>query len=132
MLKQTNYLISERQNHCDVCSEAVTNPLCPVCLAAEIDAWTTMYPHLRSELLPKIRKYLARIVENFSTATKCIKCKRAIVSICPFCFVDYVEGELKKIESNNLVLDEFIEFFDFDTQVPDVHKAKWEVMPLGY
>lgn len=125
MLKQNTYLISERQSHCDVCSEAVTNPLCPICLAGEIDAWTTMYPHLREELLPKIKKYLWNLAENIVSATKCIKCKQARVSICPFCFIDFVEGELKKIESNDLILNEFMEFFDFDPQVPDVHKAKW-------
>ena len=126
---QNNYLAFEQHSMCDVCGEAVTTPLCPACLSVEIDAWTTLYPDLRNELLPKIKKYLRRIKESIIHSTKCIKCKRAITSVCPYCFTDFVEGELKKIESNDLVLTEFMEFFDFDTQVPDPHKAKWGKYP---
>jgi len=126
---QNNYLALEQHFMCDVCGEVVTNPLCPVCLSMEIDAWTTLYPNLRKELLPKIKKYLEIIKESIINSTKCIKCRRAITSICPYCFIDFVEGELKKLESNNIVLAEFMDFFDFDTQVPDVHKAKWERYP---
>ena len=92
MLKQKTSLAFENQFHCDICSEAVTNPLCPVCLAQEIDAWTTMCPDLRNELLPRIKEYLKRIKENITEYTQCIKCKKAQASICPFCFVDYVFG----------------------------------------
>ena len=58
MLKQKLYLASEQQFHCDVCSEAVTNPLCPMCLTGEIEAWSTLYPNIRSELLPKLKRYI--------------------------------------------------------------------------
>jgi len=126
---QTKSLAFEPQFYCEICGETVSNPLCPVCLSLEIDAWTTLYPNLRNELLPKIKKYLKRIEESIVSSTKCIKCKRAITSICPYCFIDFVEGELKKLESNNLVLTEFMDFFDFDAQVPDPHKAKWGRYP---
>lgn len=126
---QKNSNAFEQHFTCEVCGEAVTTPLCPVCLSGEIDAWTTLYPNLRNELLPKIKKYLERITERVVDSTKCIKCKRAIASICPYCFIDSVEGELKRLESNSLVLTEFMDFFDFDTQVPDPHKAKWGKYP---
>lgn len=126
---QKNSSAFEQHFMCEVCGEAITTPLCPICLSLEIDAWTTLYPNLRNELLPKLKTYLERIKENIISSTKCIKCKRAITSICPYCFIDFVEGELKKLESNNLVLTEFMDFFDFDTQVPDPHKAKWGKYP---
>lgn len=126
---QNKHLAFEPHFLCEICGEAVTNPLCPSCLAIEIDAWSTLYPNLRSELLPKIKKYLGRIKESVINATECIKCKRAITSICPYCFTDFVEGEIKNLDSNNLILDEFREFFDFDTQAPDPYKAKWGRYP---
>jgi len=126
---QNKTLAFEPQFSCEICGEAVTTPLCPVCLSVEIDAWTTLYPNLRNELLPKIRKYLGRIRESIHNSTKCIKCKRARTYICPYCFIDFVEGELKKLELNSLVLIEFMDFFDFDTQIPNPHKAKWEKYP---
>jgi len=123
---QTNSNAFEQHFSCEICGEAITNPLCPLCLNLEIDAWTTLYPNLRNELLPKLKTYLERIKESVINATECIKCKKATTSICPYCFIDFVEGELKKLGSNNIVLTEFMDFFDFDTQVPDPHKAKWE------
>jgi len=128
MLQNKN-LAFEPQFSCEICGEAVTNPLCPRCLSVEIDAWSTLYPNLRKQLLPKIKKYLERIKESIISSTKCIKCKRAVTSICPYCFIDFVEGELKRLESNNLVLTEFMEFFDFDTLIPNPHKAKWGKYP---
>ncbi|MFA7708220.1 MAG: hypothetical protein WCX73_04685 [Candidatus Pacearchaeota archaeon] len=126
---QNKHLAFEPHFLCEICGEAVTNPLCPICLATEVDAWSTFYPNLRSGLLPKIKKYLERIKESIINSTECIKCKRAQTSICPYCFIDFVEGEIKKLESNNFILNEFREFFDFDTQIPDVHKAKWGRYP---
>jgi hypothetical protein len=55
---------------------------------------------------------------------KCI-----VIEVIKNSFMLIVEGELKKLESNNLVLTEFMDFFDFDTQVPDPHKAKWGKYP---
>ncbi len=128
MLKQKGYLVSEKQYHCDICSEAVISPLCPVCISAEVDAWTTLYPALRKELLPKIKNYLEKVNENISDATICIKCKKARTNICPYCFLDFIEGELKKLNVIPKVMEEFYEFFDFDKEVPNPHKAKWEIL----
>mgnify|MGYP001588482433 FL=1 len=113
MITKNNYSADEPQFMCDVCSEAITNPLCPFCLTTEIEAWLTLYPNLRSELLPKLKKYLINIQNKLIEGDNCIKCnKRA--SVCPYCFTDYVVREIKKIGASELVLKEFIEFFNFD------------------
>jgi len=122
---QKNYQVFETHYMCDVCSEAVTNPLCPVCLTTEINAWLTLYPNLRKELMPKLNEYLKKIKEKITDSTKCIKCKNKRASICPYCFTDYVLTELKKLESSKIILKEFIDFFNFNNEPPNPHAKKW-------
>ncbi len=113
MTKHNSFNI-EPQFLCDICSIAVTNPICPFCLSTEIEAWLTLYPDLRHELLPKLRKYLGELNVRFADSTKCIRCNNEDVAVCPYCFTEYVLYELKKIESNKIVLKEFLQFFNFD------------------
>tara|TARA_Y100000310_G_scaffold112734_1_gene111233 strand:+ start:77 stop:478 length:402 start_codon:yes stop_codon:yes gene_type:complete len=129
MLTQKNYLLVEEQYHCDICSEAVTNPLCPFCLTGELEAWLTLYPNLKSELMPKFKKYLKRIEEKIEDSTSCIKCRNKRASICPYCFTDYVFGELKKLRISKIVFKEFLQFFNYDAEVPNPHAAKWTRLP---
>ena len=125
MLNQIHYPALEEHYHCDICSEAVTNPLCPVCLTGEVEAWLTLYPNLGKELLPRLKKYLERVEDKIIDSTRCIKCNDKRTSICPYCFVDYVFGELKKLEVSRLVFKEFLQFFSYEPEVPNPHKAKW-------
>ena len=111
---QNNYSASETQFMCDVCSEAIINPLCPFCLNTEIEAWLTFYPNLGEELLPRIKKYLHQI-NNFSrNSTACIRCNSKRASVCPYCFTEFVLDELKKIHASRIILKEFFQFFNFD------------------
>ena len=115
MMLHNNYPASEAHYMCDVCSEAITNPLCPECLTMEIEAWLTLYPNLRSELLPKIQQFLNEIEDKLiHDTTQCIKCGEKKTAICPYCFTDFVLKHLKKINANKIVLTEFFEFFNFD------------------
>ena len=122
---QDNFFASEQHYVCDVCSEAVTNPICPMCLATEIDAWLTFYPNLRQELIPKMKHYLKEIEAKIYYSTRCIKCKDKIASVCPYCFTEFVLRELKKIHVNNIILKEFIEFFNFNNHPSSPHAKKW-------
>ncbi len=110
------YATALETNHlCDICSEAITNPLCPFCLSEEIDAWLTLYPDLRKELMPKLNKYLDNISNRITTyGTKCIKCKSKRSFVCTYCFTDIVFRELNKINAGKLIVREFLEFFNFD------------------
>lgn len=111
---QDNYLGTEPQFICGVCSQAVTNPICPFCLAEEVEAWLTYYPNLNKLLKPKIKKYLDKIEDNVFDMTECIKCKRNLTGICPYCFTNYVLKELKNLKASELIIGEFIEFFNYD------------------
>jgi len=128
MLKQ-NYSFIEQQFHCDVCSEAITNPLCPICLTGEIEAWLTLYPDLKNELFPGLKKYLERIHNEIVDATQCIKCNRKRTFICPHCFIDYIFGELKKLDVNKIVFREFLRFFNYGEETPNPHAVKWAKKP---
>ncbi len=115
MLIQKNYSAAETQYLCNVCSEAVTNPICPFCLATEINAWLTLYPNLKQELLPRINKYLQEINNKIiNYGTQCIKCKNKRAYVCPYCFTEYIFNELRKINADKRILKEFFEFFNYD------------------
>jgi hypothetical protein len=111
---QKNFTANEPQFMCDVCSEAVINPLCPFCLKTEIEAWLTLYPNLRYDLLPQLRKYLQKIDSEANPSTRCISCGYDSTFLCPYCFTEFVLNELKKIHANKIVLKEFFQFFNFD------------------
>ena len=108
------HFAAEPQFLCDVCSEAVTNPICPSCLTIEIQAWLTHYPGLKNEIMPLLHKYLKDIDDKINESTKCIICKDKKAASCPYCFTEYVLRQLRKINANKIILKEFIEFFNFD------------------
>jgi len=116
MIIQKNYFNNETQYVCDFCSEAVTNPICPFCLAIEVDAWSTLYPNLRKELRPKIEEYLKKVDNKINESTRCLKCGSTRTSVCPYCFTKFVFDELEKIGANRRILKEFFEFFNFDLE----------------
>ena len=115
MIIQKNFPAPETHYMCNVCSEAVTNPICPFCLTIEIEAWLTMYPSLRQEISPKLRKFLTNVTNRITNyGTECIKCKNKRASVCPYCFTEFVFRELRKINTGPYILKEFFEFFNFD------------------
>src|SRR3989344_6629606 len=88
---------------CEICNEPITNPICPVCLSAEIDIWSTNYPNLRRELVPRLKKLLRRIQQRTNDAVQCIKCNEKRIFVCPYCFIRDVLVELDGLEANKLV-----------------------------
>ncbi|MBS3079118.1 hypothetical protein J4218_03280 [Candidatus Pacearchaeota archaeon] len=114
MLKHFNTQ-PEPQILCDVCSEAVSNPICPSCLTNEIEAWATLYPDLIKNLIPRLRQYLNQADDRIVfEATLCLKCNETRGIVCPYCFTEFVFNELKRMKVNKIILKEFLEFFNFD------------------
>ena len=101
---------------CEICNEPITNPICPVCLSAEIDIWSTNYPNLRRELVPRLKKLLRRIQQRTNDAVQCIKCNEKRIFVCPYCFIRDVLVELDGLEANKLVKKEFLQFFNYYTE----------------
>jgi hypothetical protein len=116
MLSTKDFHAPENMHHmCNVCGEAITNPLCPFCLTLEIKAWLTFYPGLSQDLLPKINTYLHRINNTITSyGTRCIKCNEQKAVVCPYCFTEFVFYELKNMNAEQYIIKEFYEFFNFD------------------
>lgn len=113
----------EAQYMCDMCNEAITNPICHFCLAEQIEVWLTHYPQLKKEILPKINNYLKKTLNRITTyGTECIKCKKNRASVCPYCFTEYVFDKLQEINTSKLILREFVEFFNFDLEFKGYYK----------
>ena len=98
---------------CEICHEPITNPLCPACLTAEINIWSTNYPNIRKELIPALNRYLETLKKQTKEAVQCIKCNKVEFSICPFCFARKVLDGLEEIEASKIVKKEFLQFFNY-------------------
>jgi hypothetical protein len=101
---------TEQFYDCEICNEPISNPLCPVCLTTEIEAWLTLYPSLRQDLIPRLEKKFKHSIKD---AVQCIKCNNQS-SVCPLCFTKTVLNELRAIRVNKIILREFLQFFNFD------------------
>lgn len=99
---------------CELCNEPVTNPICPSCLSKEIEIWSSNYPNLRREIIPKLKKYLKGMKKSLKESVKCIRCQDNDVPICPYCFIREVLDELELIDVNKQIKKEFLQFFNFD------------------
>lgn len=117
-----SYTASEPQFLCDVCSIAITNPICPSCILEELKAWLTLYPALSKEILPRLNTYLRNLEQRHSDATMCIKCKELDASVCPYCFTERALRELKSVEASKIILREFLQFFNFDFEHTGYYK----------
>ncbi|MDP3026749.1 MAG: hypothetical protein Q8N63_03505 [Nanoarchaeota archaeon] len=101
---------------CEICNEPITNPICPVCLSAEINIWSTNYPNLRRELSPRLKKHLRKLQQQAKDAAQCIKCNEKRMSVCPYCFIREILGELDALGANKIIKKEFLQFFNYYTE----------------
>lgn len=101
---------------CELCNEPITNPICPVCLSEEIEIWSTNYPDLRRELVPRIKKNLIKIQQQTKEAVQCIKCNENRIFVCSYCFIREVLDELDDLNSSKMIKKEFLQFFNYCTE----------------
>ena len=114
MLQKTFYPALERFYECLECHEAISNPLCPSCLAVQIEAWLTSYPELGKKLMPQIEGYIEKTKNLTGKTISCVSCTRKRASLCPYCFTHHVFDLLKDMKVNKRILIEFLQFFNFD------------------
>ena len=110
------YPASERFYECVNCQEAIFNPICPVCLTTQLEAWLSSissYP-LKKKLIEKIKKYVERTDNLAGETTKCIACGNPRASLCPYCFTNYVFNVLKEMNVSREIIKEFLQFFNYD------------------
>jgi hypothetical protein len=121
MMIQNDQHTNNTEYLCDTCNEAVSNPICPFCLAEEIEAWLTLYPDLKRELIPRIHDFLDNIsnhLDNYGTI--CIKCNETSAHVCSHCFAELISEELNEINASRIVQKEFYEFFNLE--LPSIPK----------
>ena len=82
---------AQMQEACQVCREAITNPVCPSCLALEMETWTVQRP----QVVPTIRKTTKNMCGEVGTCTIC----GGSVSICAHCYsLDIIEWLRNKVK----------------------------------
>ena len=105
----------ERFYECLECDESVSNPLCPICMTQEIDAWLASYPsEIRNKIIKQLKDYVKKTHNIKGESTKCITCNKKTASLCPYCFTSYAYKELKKLKVARMILKEFLQFFNYD------------------
>lgn len=97
---------------CTECKEVIYNPLCPSCLAKEMQQWLDGNA-ISKKIQKEIKNYIIR-TEGYSDSMKCIICKDNYTDICPYCFTEHVYEFLQKIKANKQIINEFFDFFNFD------------------
>lgn len=116
MLRVNNSVASERFYECLECKEAVFNPICPSCLAFQLEVWLSSissYP-LKNKILSRIKEYVEKTDNLVKESTICVSCKKPRASLCPYCFTNYVFILLKEMQVHRTILKEFLQFFNYD------------------
>ncbi|MBU0957308.1 MAG: hypothetical protein KKF56_00710 [Nanoarchaeota archaeon] len=114
-----NKYIKNPSSVCVLCSQAITNPLCPSCLSHEILVWAED----KTERLKKICKNATEVLGQQSdrmtdnSTTTCISCQKHH-SVCPFCFTESVVSYLRSSGVSEKQLNEFKEVFNY-LGIPD-------------
>ena len=72
-----------------------------------------------------IKEYVQKtksISDKRGKATKCIICKKQRAFLCPYCFTEYVLDLLKKLKISKIILQEFLQFFNYDFEHTGYYK----------
>ncbi|PIN80737.1 hypothetical protein COV11_03430 [Candidatus Woesearchaeota archaeon CG10_big_fil_rev_8_21_14_0_10_30_7] len=89
---------------CDVCNEAITNPICTDCLQTEVTHWMEDFNAGNVEEVKSLKKLFA----HFKSGVNCIICKNEL-NVCAHCYCKeakrYVNPENDR---------KFIRAFDFE------------------
>jgi len=94
---------------CVECEEAITNPVCPECLAEGIAAWAGEHAG------PAVATAVFNVTESLAYrmgSTNCIKC-RTPMGLCTYCYTNALIDVLK---SHPVLLAQFLYFFSFDLE----------------
>jgi hypothetical protein len=78
---------------CLVCGDAISNPICPSCLAEEME---DLLGHEHPEAQLVVREAKGAVAQSGEELTYCIICGTQM-NICPFCFME----EMRSLVSTN-------------------------------
>lgn len=90
------------------CGEAITNPICPDCLAREMEYWLNDKDRrLLSELRKRTREFKTMAYGKTNT---CVICGNHM-NFCSYCYIEYVHDWLNTRSPQ--IVDEFQHNFGF-------------------
>lgn len=95
---------------CWVCGDVITNPVCPECLAVEIEDWLA---RINPDLIPSVRQMSRTVEDKEHNTTTCILCGDKI-DTCTFCFVQDIINLLKMTYPD--MVNQFLEHFSYDVK----------------
>ena len=102
---------------CTECTETICNPICPICLANEIEAW------LRAGNLSEKEKGIFRDALNKilnanykleGASSQCIICGEPDDYMCPYCFTEKIYDSLARKGVSKATIAQFVRIFNFD------------------
>jgi len=107
----------QRYAICIECSESIFNPICPICLANEIEAWLKAGNLAEKEkrvLRNALKKVLNANHELEGVSSRCIICGERDDYMCPYCFTEKILDLLKEKGISKKSITKFFEIFNFD------------------
>jgi hypothetical protein len=104
---------------CMQCKEAIYNPLCPKCIAREIEVWLKDKPEsVKLHVLEEVSTILNASMEMHELSVvefqRCLKCHKKTVSLCPYCFAEAIYKKMKNEKVSREILMEFVQLFNFN------------------
>jgi|SRR3989338_9141594 len=99
---------------CLECNEGIFNPVCPVCLAGEMQAWVESNGFEKKtgeKIIAFANKAKSRFIDE---GINCAVCKKNQTSICPYCFTDKIYNFLNKLNISKKIIEGFLISFNYD------------------
>ena len=102
------------KSSCASCGEIIHHPICPQCLAIEIEQWIDEKRGING-LKREMNKARLNLSEpTTSGGIRCVTGNHLKAFICPYCFTDEVYTKLKQRKASKELLADFLERFNFD------------------
>jgi len=99
---------------CIICSDAITNPVCPVCFLRWVTAWLNE-SKIPKEIQKKIYKDINDKVNDFEitpSETGCIICGFKEVNVCMYCLIWETNRILERYIPKKETINKFKETFN--------------------
>ena len=98
---------------CSECNEGIFNPICPVCLAGEIQVWAGS--SLNAKTADQISTFAKKAGNKFfDEGADCAICRKNQAGLCPYCFTNRIYNFLNKLKVSKKVIEEFLTHFNYD------------------
>jgi hypothetical protein len=98
-----------QEERCIICDEAITNPICPLCLESQVMHWAM---DKAPSLMPILREVGSSVMEFTHENTSCVICK-GIMNVCAHCYCNEIHSWLKE-NTHEKLAESFLSHFNFE------------------